>query len=192
MAIFAIQELLGVSVQELHGKVNAVQFSAFDWQVARVGCATAQDDRVVVFHDRVGSNVISDFAIGDEGNTFLAHQIYAPFDQLLLQLHVGDSIHQEAADAVRPLVNGDGMTRRVELRGTGEPCRPPEPTTATRFPVRTAGGCGMTQPSSKPRSMIAHSMLLMVTGGSIRPKVQEPSQALDRRVPVNSGKLLVA
>ena len=48
-----------------------------------------------------------------------------------------------------------------------------------------------TQPSSKPLSMIAHSMLLMVTGGSLMPSTHEPSQGAGQTRPVNSGKLLV-
>ena len=52
----------------------------------------------------------------------------------------------------------------------------PEPTTATFLPVRTAGGSGCTQPSSKPRSMMAHSMFLMVTAGSVSARTLEASQ----------------
>ena len=51
------------------------------------------------------------------------------------------------------------------------------------FPYVTAGGCGMTQPFSNPRSMIAHSMFLIETGGSIRPNVQEPSHGAGKTDP---------
>ena len=67
----------------------------------------------------------------------------------------------------------------------------PEPTTATFLPVRIAGGSATTQPSSKPRSMIAHSMLLIVTAGSLMPSTHEPSHGAGQTRPVNSGKLLV-
>src|SRR5438132_5372337 len=43
----------------------------------------------------------------------------------------------------------------------------PEPMTATLFPVRTAGGRGATQPSSKARSTIDSSIALIVTGSSL-------------------------
>ena len=68
----------------------------------------------------------------------------------------------------------------------------PEPTTATFLPVRADGGAGTTQPSSKARSMIVTSTALMVTGSSLIPSTQEPSQGAGQRRPVNSGKLLVA
>ena len=67
----------------------------------------------------------------------------------------------------------------------------PEPTTATLRPVRRAGGSGMTQPSSKPLSTMADSMLLMVTAGSLMPSTHEPSHGAGQTRPVNSGKLLV-
>ena len=40
----------------------------------------------------------------------------------------------------------------------------PEPTTATLLPVFRSGGWGTIQPSFQPRSAIAHSIDLMVTG----------------------------
>jgi hypothetical protein len=67
----------------------------------------------------------------------------------------------------------------------------PDPTTATRLPVFTRGGCGATQPSAHPRSMIACSMDLMPTGSSLTLSVQAASQGAGQTRPVNSGKLLV-
>jgi hypothetical protein len=40
---------------------------------------------------------------------------------------------------------------------------------ATRFPVRLPGGTGLIHPMAKALSMMAHSMLLIVTGGSLMP-----------------------
>ena len=67
----------------------------------------------------------------------------------------------------------------------------PEPTTATRLPVRTGGGCAFTSPASKARSTISCSMSLIVTGGSLMPSVQLPSHGAGQTRPVNSGKLFV-
>ena len=68
----------------------------------------------------------------------------------------------------------------------------PEPTTATRLPVRTLGACGATQPASKACSMMVTSTALMVTGSSLMPSTHAPSQGAGQRRPVHSGKLLVA
>lgn len=67
----------------------------------------------------------------------------------------------------------------------------PEPTTATVIPVRCDGMRGTTQPSSNALSMMAYSMLLIVTGASTRPATQAPSQGAGHTRPVNSGKLFV-
>ena len=53
------------------------------------------------------------------------------------------------------------------------------------------GGLALTHPSSKPLSAIAHSMFLIVTGGSWMPSTQAPSQGAGQTRPVNSGKLFV-
>ena len=68
----------------------------------------------------------------------------------------------------------------------------PEPTTATVRPVRTAGGCGTTQPSSQARLMIASSICLIVTASPSRiSSTHAASQGAGQSLPVKSGKLFV-
>ncbi len=67
----------------------------------------------------------------------------------------------------------------------------PEPTTATRFPVRVAGGSGLIQPSFQAWSTMVFSITLIVTGGSLMPSTQAASQGAGQMRPVNSGKLFV-
>src|SRR5438093_317738 len=68
----------------------------------------------------------------------------------------------------------------------------PEPTTATRLPVRSTGGSRPTQPSSKACSMIESSIALIVTGSSLISSTHEPSHGAGQSRPVHSGKLFVA
>ena len=42
----AVEQALGVGVQELHGEVNALEIAALDGQIARLGGAAAQHDGV--------------------------------------------------------------------------------------------------------------------------------------------------
>ena len=63
--------------------------------------------------------------------------------------------------------------------------------TDTFLPVFCVGGSGTIQPSSQPRSTMAHSIVLMVTGVSIRLRTQAASHGAGHTRPVNSGKLLV-
>jgi hypothetical protein len=67
----------------------------------------------------------------------------------------------------------------------------PDPTTATRLPVRRAGASGVIQPSAQPRSTIAHSIVFIVTGLSSMFSVHAASHGAGQMRPVNSGKLLV-
>mmetsp|Transcript_5879 Transcript_5879/g.18048 ORF Transcript_5879/g.18048 Transcript_5879/m.18048 type:complete len:317 (+) Transcript_5879:443-1393(+) len=68
----------------------------------------------------------------------------------------------------------------------------PLPTIATERPVRTSGGRGTIQPSSKARSMMLASTLLIETGFSMMPSTHEPSHGAGHTRPVNSGKLFVS
>jgi len=49
------------------------------------------------------------------------------------------------------------------------------------LPVRTVGGLGTTQPESNPRSMMACSMVLIVTGESLMLSTHDPSQGAGQR-----------
>ena len=64
---------------------------------------------------------LADVGTGDELDAFGREQVDAPLDDALVELHVRDAVHQEAADAVGPLVDGDRVADLVELRGGGEP-----------------------------------------------------------------------
>ena len=66
----------------------------------------------------------------------------------------------------------------------------PEPITATRLPVFIAGSSGATQPSSNPRSAIAASIVLIVTGCSIRFSVQDASHGRRADAAGDLGKIV--
>ena len=68
----------------------------------------------------------------------------------------------------------------------------PDPTTATVCPVRNDGMTGSMPPSAHAASAISTSTCLIVTGGWLMPRTQDPSQGAGQSRPVNSGKLLVA
>jgi hypothetical protein len=61
----------------------------------------------------------------------------------------------------------------------------PDPMIAIFLPVRFSGGSGTTHPLSQPWSMMAASMFLIVTGGLLMPRTQEPSQGAGQTRPVN-------
>ena len=114
---------------------------------------------------------------------------HTALNNTLVQLHGWNPVSQQSADTVGTFIDGYGMACFVQLSARTSPAGP-EPTTATRRPVRFAGGSGTTQPSSKPLSMIACSIDFIVTGSPIKPTVQEPSQGAGHTRPVNSGSCL--
>src|SRR3954467_6897394 len=68
----------------------------------------------------------------------------------------------------------------------------PDPTTATRWAVRTCAATGSIHPSSHARSTISTSTCLIVTGSWLMPSTHADSHGAGHSRPVNSGKLFVA
>ena len=65
----------------------------------------------------VGGDVLADLHAGHELDALGLHLVEPPPHHLLLvKLHVGNAVHEEAARAVRPLVDGDVVAGAVELR----------------------------------------------------------------------------
>ena len=115
---------------------------------------------------------------------------HAAVDQVLFHLEVGNAVAQQAADAVGLLEQRRRMAGARQLLGAGQARRAGAD---DRDPLAglACGGCGTIQPSSQPRSTIAHSIDLMVTGLSLMLSVQAASHGAGQMRPVNSGKLLV-
>ena len=114
--------------------------------------------------------------------------------------------HAIAVDARGPQFDGGIVTRldtvpfavvftswpaRVSCWAAASPAGP-EPTTATRFPVRPDGGAGTTSPSLNARSTMEISICLIVTGSVFSARTQAGSHGAGQIQPVNSGKLFVA
>ena len=121
--VAAVQQALGVGVQELHGEMDALEVSAlrFGEEIVRVGGAAGQHDGVELLAQLFGRVVLADLAVDDELDAFRGHQIDAALDDALVELHVGDAVHQQSADAVGALEDGDAMACPVELGGGGQP-----------------------------------------------------------------------
>jgi hypothetical protein len=117
-----IQQAFGVGVQKLHREMDALQFPAGNRQIARPGRSGAEDDGVEI--------VVSCFAemslpisVLVTNFTPLGQQFHPAFDDPLFELHVGNAVHQQAADAVGPLEDGHRVPRLIELGG-GRPVPP--------------------------------------------------------------------
>ena len=114
------EEALLVLREELHGKVNALEVAARNGQVTRLGSADGEGKGVVVGPELVDVDVTADIGVRNELNALLSEKVDAAVDGLLLELHVGDAVHEKTPDAIGPLVDGDLMTHLVELVGCGK------------------------------------------------------------------------
>ena len=125
IAVFevGIEQAFGIFVQILNSLMYAVEFAAFDGQVAGFECADAEHDRVVFIEEIFCWQVCANFGIGDKLDARFDHEVDAALhDFFFVELHVGDAVHEQSANAVRTLVHGDFVPGFVELCGAREAC----------------------------------------------------------------------
>ena len=108
-------------MQEFHRHVDAAQFAAFNWQIARFSGTSAEGDGVKVGAQFRAGDILADMAASDKFNPFGGQQVNATLHNLLVKFHVGDAIHEQPTNSVRSLVDGDAMSGLVELRRAGQP-----------------------------------------------------------------------
>jgi hypothetical protein len=89
-------------------------------QVARGGGADGEDDGVVPLAQRGRGHVAADLDAGAELGALRAHLLDPAVDVPLLHLELGDAVAEEASDAVRALVDGDGVAGPGQLLGGGQ------------------------------------------------------------------------
>ena len=182
IGVLGVEQALGVCSQKLHSEMHARQFATGDGKVARHGSPSGQQYCVVGLQYFAGIcgavGTIGDMRVGGQKSRLhcAAGRPARSTTPGLSQFHVWNSVHQQPADSIRALIDGDAVSDLVQLICRGQSQQGPEPMMAILFPVRLTGGDGVTQPSAKPLSMIAISMFLMVTAGSVIPKTQAPSQ----------------
>ena len=100
--LLTIEKGLGICMKKLHGEVDALQISPFNRKITGLGGARAKDHRSKFFEEFVRGIIFSDFRVGDKLHPFLRHQVDPPLhDRIFIELHVGNSIHEQAADAIR-------------------------------------------------------------------------------------------
>ena len=115
-----VQQGSGGGGEEIHRKVNSLSIPPSDRQIPGLLCPAGQDDRVVLLQQRLGGHITAHVTARAESHPLGGHQVHPPLDKLLLQLHVGDAVHQQATHPVRPLKDGDQMAPAVELVGGGQ------------------------------------------------------------------------
>jgi hypothetical protein len=111
-------------VQELHGEVNALEVAVRNGKVTRHGSTSGDDHRVVLLLERVKGNIaLANKAAGDVLDALSGHEVNTALDDVLVELHVRDTVHEKTTDTVRALVNGHLVASLVELIGGSEASR---------------------------------------------------------------------
>ena len=118
--------LLVLLREKLHGIVHALEFAARNRQVAAERGTAGEHDGVIVLGELLRADVGADVHPTAELDSFLPHLLDPSPDPPLLQLEVGDAIHQEPARPVGPLEERDQMAGPIELLRGGE-ARGPTP-----------------------------------------------------------------
>src|SRR6266852_3320288 len=104
-------------MEELHGEVNALETSAFNRQVTRLGGSTTEHHSVELLTQCRCGNMGANGGIRDKPDAFLSHEIDAALDEGFVELHVRNTVHEQTTDAIGALVHGHPMTGTVQLGG---------------------------------------------------------------------------
>ena len=118
-----VQQTAGVVGQEIHSEMDPFKISPFNGQVPRLGGAGAEHDRIVIFQ-LFGGKVDADVRIVNELDTLGFHLTDASQDDLLLiQFHIGNAVHEQAARAIGAFEYGSPVASSIQLSGSTKPRR---------------------------------------------------------------------
>src|SRR5579872_1225187 len=106
--------------QEFHGEVNAFQLASGNGEIARMFSASCENDGVEIAAQIFYGDILADFCIGDEVHALGAHLIESPVDNVLFEFELGDTVAQQAADAVSLFVHGDRVAGAAQLPGCSQ------------------------------------------------------------------------
>ena len=101
--------------------MDALQFAAGNRQIAWFGGTGADHSGVEILGELFGGDVGADVDVALEDDAAVFEQLHATQDDLVLvEFHVGNAIHEQAAGAVGTFKDGYGMAGPVELGGGAE------------------------------------------------------------------------
>ena len=122
---FGVEERLSVLVQELHSVVDTLQVTVGDRQVTGDSCSSGEDNSVVLLAEsiEVGLAILANSDTGLEVDTLGSHEVNTALNNLLVELHVGDTVHEQTTNTISTLIDGDGVASLVELVSTSKTSR---------------------------------------------------------------------
>ena len=115
-----ISEASGQRAQEIYRKDDLSAIAALALQITRGPGSAAQCYGIIFFIELCRIDVLSDIAAKMKHDPLLHHQRDAAFHDLLLQLHVRDAIHEQAAGPIIALIDMHLMSHAVQCPRCGQ------------------------------------------------------------------------
>ena len=109
--------------QEIHGKMDTSQLTAFDFKVPGVFRPAGHDQDVVIVQQALNRNGNANFEIGAEDHAFGFQLGHPTINQVLLHLEVWDAIAKQAANPVVLFEDRGRMPRPRQLLRAGQTSR---------------------------------------------------------------------
>ena len=110
-----IQQALGVGFQEIHCKIDSLGISSGCFDISGIGGTTGQDDSVKIMEQLICLDIFAHISAGHENDTFLFHDFNLAVNDLLFQLHIWNTVHEQTAYAVGTLEYSDLMASLIQL-----------------------------------------------------------------------------
>jgi hypothetical protein len=98
--------------------------TARDGQIAGGGGPACQHDGMELTEKVTCTDISADFHIAFEYDAGFFHQFYPPGHYPFFQLEIGNPIPEQPTGFIIPFEDGDGVTRSIELIGSGKTGRP--------------------------------------------------------------------
>ncbi|KAI6759055.1 hypothetical protein HG531_013816 [Fusarium graminearum] len=120
-----VEKRLGVLVKELHSVVNTLELAALDREVTS-NSSTSCNNNNVMAGPKVAERwmtLLTNCNTGLEDDTLVRHEIGTALDNTLVELHVGNTVHEETTQAVSSLIDSDKVTSAVELVSSSQTSR---------------------------------------------------------------------
>ena len=110
-----IQETFCICLQEIDRKVDSLCISSRGIYISGIGCTAGKHDSVVFFKKLLRLDILPYIHTSDKGNSFFLHHLYLAIHNMLFQLHIRNSIHEQPADPVRALIHCHAVSALIEL-----------------------------------------------------------------------------
>ena len=111
-----IQKASGCGGQEVHCVINALDFVRI--RTGKGACllgAAGKNHSIIGIQKLLCGDILADIHPGFKFHALCFHQLLAAVNDALIELHVGNPIHEKPADPVLPLVNCHKMSSVIKL-----------------------------------------------------------------------------